>query len=207
LAEFRELYPKLHINTFIADSANDNSATYKLLNHWGIDAVIALNTKNKGNFRHPPALRVDGNGTPICPGGRSMVWGGFCKDRRRLKWRCPRIAKGLTPCEACDSCSPSSYGRVIYTKPDWDLRLFTKIPRNSLLWKDKMKQRTSAERVNDRILIDYGVENAPVRGKKRTSFITFLAGINIHLDAQLKVLKQRNSFDFDALLELSAEAA
>ena len=43
LAEFRELCPSLHINTFISDSASDNYATYSLLNHRGIDAVIALN--------------------------------------------------------------------------------------------------------------------------------------------------------------------
>jgi len=135
-----------------------------------------------------------------------MVYHGFCKDRCRLKWRCPRIAGGLEPCEACASCSPSSYGRVIYTKPDWDLRLFTKIPRGSLAWKDNMKQRTAAERVNDPILIDYAVENTRVRGKKRISLLTTLAAVNIHLDAQLAFLIDQNLFDLDALLCLDCAA-
>lgn len=58
LAEFRELYPSLQVSSFISDSASDNYATYELLNHWGINAVIALNPKNKGNFQYPPALDV-----------------------------------------------------------------------------------------------------------------------------------------------------
>jgi hypothetical protein len=200
LIEFRELYPNLHMDTFISDSASDNYATYRLLNHWDINAVIALNTKNKGNFQYPPALRIDDKGTPICPGGRKMIFNGPCKGRCRLKWRCPRVAGGLNPCDACETCSPSHYGRVFYTKPEWDLRLFTNIPRGSKSWKDKMKQRTAAERVNDRILNDYGIEGAPTRGKKRISIFVTLAAINIHLDAQLKELRRRSLFNLDNLL-------
>jgi len=186
LAEFRELNPGLCIDTFISDSASDNYATYELLNHWDIDAVIALNSKNKDNFKYPGALVVDDKGCPTCPGNQKMIYNGFCKDRCRFKWRCPRIVNGLEPTEACVSCSPSPYGRVIYTKPEWDLRLFTRIPRGSEAWKDKMKQRTAAERVNNRILNNYGVGSGLLRGKKRIEFMTTLAAINIHLDARLK---------------------
>ena len=96
------------------------------------------------------------------------------------------VVKGLEPTEACVSCSPSPYGRVIYTKPEWDLRLFSRIPRGSEAWKDKMKQRTAAERINNRILNNYGVGSGHSRGKKRIEFMTTLAAINIHLDARLK---------------------
>jgi hypothetical protein len=206
LAEFRELYPNLSIDTFISDSASDNYATYTLLNHWDINAVIALNEKNKGNFKFPPALRINDNGTPICPGGREMINNGFCPDRCRTKWRCPRVAGGLEPCDSCTSCSPSPYGRVIYTKPEWDLRLFTRIPRGSETWKDQMRQRTAAERINDRIMNDYKIENTLTRGKKRISFFTTLAAMNIHLDAQLKILIERKKFDLDKLLFLQNAA-
>ena len=202
LAEFRELHPDISISTFISDSASDNYATYALLDHWGIDAVIALNDTNKDNFKHPPALRIDEQGRPICPGGRKMVHWGFCgNDRCRIKWRCPRIVKGLDPCVNCADCSPSDYGRVIYTKPDWDLRLFTRIPRGSAAWKDKMKQRTAAERVNNRILNDYGIERSATRGKKRIAFMTTLAAINIHLDAQVKHLNASSPLYFVNLLD------
>ena len=199
LTEFRDLYPDLRIHTFISDSACDNYATYKLLDHWNINAVIALNPKNEGNFTYPPPLHINDDGIPVCPAGRDMVHNGFCPGRSRTKWRCPRVVKGLQACDACALCSPSPYGRVFYTKPVWDLRLFTRIPRGSDEWKAFMRQRTAAERVNDRILLDYKVENAPTRGKKRISFFTTLAAINIHLDAQLKFLTQRNLFNFDKL--------
>ena len=126
-----------------------------------------------------------------------MVYNGFCPDRCRFKWRCPNVLN--KPCVSCLNCSPSGYGRVIYTKPDWDLRLFTKIPRASNSWKLKMKSRTSAERINDRILHDYRIEIANSRGKKRISFAVSIAAFNIHLDIQLKVLAQSGRFHFHSL--------
>ena len=197
LCEFRELNPNLRIDTFISDSASDNYATYNLLHHWDINAVIALNPKNEGNSKYPPALRIDDNGVPICQKERKMVYNGYCKGRSRLKWRCHRTHyhHGLKTFPPCEGCSKSPYGRVFYTKPDWDLRLFTRIPRGSDAWKFMMKERTASERVNDRILHDYGVEHGLVRGKKRISFMVTLAAVNIHLDAQVKMLKERNSQD------------
>jgi hypothetical protein len=199
LAEFRDLCPDLTVKTFVHDSAADNYPTYQLLHSWGIDAVIALNPKNSGNLTYPPHLRIDANGTPICPADHKMVYAGFCPDRCRLKWRCPRLLGKADSSDFCDQCSPSPYGRVIYTKPDWDLRLFTNIPRGSIVWKSKMNSRTSSERVNDRILHDYGIESARSRGKKRISFALTIAAFNCHLDLQLRVLSLIRLFDFPQL--------
>jgi len=206
LAEFRDLYPDLVLNTFIHDTAADNYPTYELLNLWNINAVIPLSDRNKGNFKFPTHLNINCDGIPICPGNNEMVYYGFCPDRSRFKWRCPRVCGKSAPCDACTDCSPSPYGRVIYTKPDWDLRLFTKISRASLLWKSKLKSRTSSERVNDRILHDYGVESASSRGKKRISFLVTIAAFNIHLDSQIKFLLHSNDFDFNALFILNNAA-
>ena len=207
LAEFRDLYPNLTADTFISDSASDNYPTYELLDHWKIKAVIDLNSKNKGNFKYPPALNIDDKGVPICPGGHKMVsWGSAGKERCRLKWRCPRVLGKVERSDACDVCSPSNYGRVVYTKPSWDLRLFTKIPRGSLRWKLKMNERTAAERVNNRILNHYGIENSKSRGKKRISFFTTIAGFNVHLDAQLSLLKSNSTFDFLTIFSINNAA-
>ena len=197
LPGFRDLYPELSIKAFISDSASDNYATYELLEHWNISAVIALNKTNEGNNKYPVPIKHD-NGTPICPAGHKMSnWGFNKKDRCRIKWRCPRACRKDKPelCSECDSCSPSSYGRVVYTKQEWDPRMFCRIPRGSKLWKDTMKERTAAERVNNRILNDYQVEKMPRRGKKRISFFIMIAAINIHLDAQLKKMKSTGVFD------------
>jgi len=207
LAEFRRLYPDLTINTFISDSASDNYATYQLLDKWDINAVIALNPKNKGANVFPQCV-VNDVGIPICPGGHEMVRWGFCgADRCRIKWRCPLVLGKCDRCDACDSCSPSPYGRVVYTKPEWDLRLFTRIPRGSKRFKDIMKERTAAERVNNRILHNYGLENSKVRSKKRISFFATVAAFNIHLDAQISLLSANRLFDFSSLFNLNAAAA
>ena len=202
LVEFRELSSNLTFDTFISDSASDNYATYKLLNHWDVNAVIALSDANKGNHKYPPALNLDHNGVPICLSGRKMLYHGYCKGRHRIKWRCSRsfTRHGLADIPPCDGCSKSPYGRVIYTKTDWDIRLFTRIPRGSAVWKSNMNQRTASERINDRILIDYGIEHASTRGKKRISFFITLAAINIHLDAHLKILRKQGLFTIKQLL-------
>jgi len=206
LAEFRDLYPNLKIDSFISDSASDNYATYKLLGRWDVSAVIALNSKGSLSC---PQCAADKNGRPLCPGGNPMVNWGLCdknKESPRRKWRCPRALGKCEAGEACSSCSDSAYGKVFYTRPDDDLRLFTKIPRDSPLFKQKMKERTAAERVNNRILHHYGIERSKARGKKRNSFFVTIAGFNIHLDAQINKLISESLFDFHALFGIPAAA-
>ena len=206
ISEFRDLYPNLTVDTFISDCASDNYATFELLNEWGINAVIALKENNKGNPLYSQCPANDA-GIPLCPAGHKMIRWGFCgKGRCRIKWRCPLVLGKCTISKACLDCSDSAYGRVVYTKPEWDLRLFTKIPRGSAHWYSKMKERTAAERVNNRILHHYGLENSKMRGKKRISFFATVAAFNVHLDAQLAKLKAVGLFDFAAVFELRSVA-
>ena len=109
----------------------------------------------------------------------------------------PFVLCKIDSCDCKDKCSPSDYGRVVYTKPEWDLRYFTIIPRGSVEWKLQMNKRTASERVNKRILNDYQLELAHLRGKKRTFWWSLVHSINILLDARLKVSK----FSFIDLLE------
>ena len=187
LAEFRELFPQFKISNYVLDSANDNYPTYELCSKWNINPFIDLNSKNKGNSKYPTALSINEKGVPICIGGHEMIYNGFEKSRSRIKWRCPLACKKIESCSCTDQCSSSAYGRVIYTKPSWDLRLFTKIPRGSKQYKEIYKTRTCSERINNRILNDYKIHSLKIRGKKRYSFMTMIASINIHLDARITV--------------------
>lgn len=200
LQEFRELYPNLKVNAFLSDAASDNYATYKLLNKWDINAVISLNKTNKDNFKYPASLSVNENGAPICQCNKPMVNWGFSKDRCRIKYRCPLACGKIDSCPHKSECSPSGYGRTVYVKPEWDLRLFTRIPRGTTQWKDKFKQRTCTERVNHRILNHYGVEKNH-KTKKRISFFTMIAAFNIHLDAQIKYLTRYNTLNLESLFK------
>lgn len=186
MAEFRELCPQLPIGNIVLDAAHDNYPTYNLCREWDITPFIDLNPTNNGNLTYPGSVTVNEKGVPICQGGHPMVNWGLCSDRNRRKWRCALACGKIGECSCRQDCSPSKYGRVIYTKPSDDLRIFTPVPRGTKAFRDVFKTRTCSERINNRILNDYKVEHMRTRGKKRLAFFTMLAGILIHLDARIK---------------------
>ena len=186
LSEFLDRYPQIKIDTFISDSASDNQATYEFLRWRNIEAVIALGKPLKKESKYPVPIDYT-DATPVCPSGNKMVYWGVCPSQSRLKWRCPRVLGKVGYGSGCGSCNKSSYGRTVYTKPEWDIRVFCNIPRGTERWNDIMKERTASERVNNRILNDYGFAIKRRRGKKRIAFFILIAAFNIHLDAQLKI--------------------
>jgi hypothetical protein len=165
---------------FLGDSAHDAYAFYEVLDHFDIEALIDLNSRSK-NF-NLPQFKVDKDGKPICHLKRPMINWGYCKSSRRVKWRCP-AAIGKFDCQFKDSCSSSDYGKTLYTKCATDLRLFTRTPRNTDLWKEKFKRRSGSERSFKRKLYDYNIEHTRVRSRKNLCFRYFLAAFCQHLDA------------------------
>lgn len=126
------------IVTCLLDSAHDAYPIYDLLDAWNIEAIIDLNKRATGNAKYQGPLTLTKDGIPICPAGHVMAYHGFCRDRQRHKWRCPLTRK--TWKVVCDSpCSPSSYGRVIYTYEKDNLRLFTRTPRGSKAWRKSIR--------------------------------------------------------------------
>lgn len=99
-------------------------------------------------------------------------------------WRCPFGKKHFEKCE--NSCTSAKYGRVIKTKPEWDIRLYTDVPRGTDAYKKIYNQRTATERINSRILNDYKLHSLMIHRKEHYSFLTAMIGICIHLDAQYK---------------------
>jgi len=186
LSEFRHLNTGITIQNLCFDSANDNYPTYELCKEWRIQPFIDLNDKTGPSPSIPGALSIDKDGTPLCPVGLRMVNWGYDPNRRRRKWRCPAACGKVDSCPCKDTCSTSPYGRCIYTKPDWDIRLYTPVPRGTDEYKKVYNHRTSSERINNRILNDYHLHDMKIHGKKRYSFFSMIAGINIHLDARLK---------------------
>lgn len=70
-----------------------------------------------------------------------MIYDRFCESRSRHKWRYPLACGKIDEYTHKNQFSPSKYERVIYTKPDWDLRLFTPIPRCAKKWKETYKTK------------------------------------------------------------------
>jgi hypothetical protein len=134
-------------------------------------------------------------GTPICPDGRPMVYWGHCPDRQRLKWRCPlkagKKADRQKPCTCQETCSPSAYGRVVYTYPKTNYRLFTPIPRDSNLWHLHYDHHGCVERSHKRKKYDFLLNQTRTAGRERWFLRVMLAAICQHLDAWY-ALAQRN---------------
>lgn len=187
-AELLSLYPEFKFTKALLDSAHDVYDIYRLLAASQTEPLIDLNKRAKGKKNSPVPLAVNENGVPLCPCGLPMLNWGFNQKRCRIKWRCPHF-KDRSKCPKNQECSPSKYGRVVYTKPVWDPRLFTATPRGSRAWKKAYARRTSVERSLKRILVDYKIENANVRSKKHWFWRATLAAINQHLDAQIAVIK------------------
>lgn len=184
LSELKSLAPDLSIKALCLDSANDNYPTYELLHEWDTQPFIDLNAACGRSKTIPDKISTDKDGTPICQAGYRMVCWGYDKSKHGTKYRCPYVMGKVDACSCV--CSKSSYGRTIHMKTDWDLRLYTPVPRGTEKWKEIYKNRTCTERVNNRILNNYGLHAMRIHTKKHYSFMTMIICICIHLDAWYK---------------------
>ena len=184
-AQLRSIFPEFKFEKALLDSAHDAYAIYRMLNMHEIEPFIDLNERNKKNNT---SEEINHNGIPVCQAGLPMLRWGMHKKRLRIKWRCPKY-DDLAGCSCRQSCSTSKYGRVKYTRPEADYRLFTKTPRGSKAWKKAFVRRSSVERSLKRILVDYAIELERARSDKRWFWLATLAALNQHLDAQIGVTK------------------
>lgn len=168
------------------DSAHDNIPTYRLLEHWDINALIDINSHSKYSEDAPDDISFDKEGHPLCRAGHKMCpWGNDpLKDAH--KYRCPLKCGRISSCPYEAGCSPTKYGRTTYIKNHASLRFQPRIPRDSEEYKTIYKERTACERLNDRFLNDYYLQYLKIRGRDHFSFWSMLIGICIHLDARHK---------------------
>lgn len=180
--ELVRLYPELVFSRCLLDSAHDAIPIYRFLRHYGVDAFIDLNRRNEGNVSLSDDISLNPDGIPVCSRGHIMAYHGFCYDRLRHKWRCPKSRKSWGV--VCDrNCSPSSYGRVFYSYEKDNLRFFTRIPRNSSTWKSIYKGRTCVERTNKRLKCDYFLEDKKRRSTRDWFLEVLFTASCLHVDA------------------------
>jgi len=168
------------------DSASDAYGIYQLgIKRWDVALIIPLNETNKGNYTYEPPIEITENGVPKCQADLEMTNWGFCRDRCRIKWRCPiKATKEYQnfDCPKAPTCSDSSYGRVIYTKPEWDYRIHTPVPRESKLFKSLENGRSASERSNKRKKYDFSLLQTRTSGRKFWFFRVMLASMCQHID-------------------------
>lgn len=92
-------------------------------------------------------------GTPYCAWRIPMVFWGYDKRQKRLKYRCPQ-ACGKSGCTWIDKCSKSSYGQVVKLRLKDDYRRFIRFPRHTKRWKKLYNMRTAIERIFSRLKTD-----------------------------------------------------
>jgi len=169
------------------DAAHDATDFYRISRDlWDMRPFIPLNNTNEGNTMNLTVSSINEDGVPICQAQHQMYYSGYCKDRDRIKWRCPikAVKKNQNlKCDFMDVCSPSEYGRVIYTHPKDNPRLYPVIPRTSQKWQDIYDHRTSAERAFKREKNDFRLTSFRTRSKERLLFYSLLTAIAVHIDA------------------------
>ena len=169
-ALFRRLFPQMHTKKLALDSAHDAMPLYHFFLDEGIQAFVDLNKRSTLTDWHN--IKLDENGRPRCPAGLPMHSDGCEKSRLRMKFRCPKLqhCKGQggkkVICNCDQKCTDSDYGPVVHLPMRENPRMFCQPTRGSKGWVKEYKRRTSAERDNKRIKIDYKLEDGHHRSSK-----------------------------------------
>lgn len=127
---------------------------------------------------------------------REMAYGGFEKDRRTLKYRCPARHYGID-CKGIERCPVAGGVRIPLQE---DRRVFTPLARSSYRWEKLYKKRTAVERVNSRLDESYGFERHFIRGLKKMKLRCALA-LSVMLAMALGRIKEKKGEHFRSLVK------
>ena len=94
----------------------------------------------------------------------------------------------ISSCPFVDQRSTSSYGSVSYINDGDFARNAGPLSYKSVTWKKICRNRTSTERINNRVLNHYHLHQMRIRNKDKLAFFTIFVCIHIHLDAWIKDL-------------------
>lgn len=173
--------PAGRIKTLAYDKAADDEAIHELLHDAGIQPLI----QNRALWKTEPERMLPGHdgssnvvydeaGTLYCydkvsepPVRHPMAYIGHEPARGTLKYRCPAKHEGWE-CPMSSICNEGkSYGKTVRVKQEVDLRRFPPIPRATKQFERLYKGRTSVERVNARLKIYWGADDANIVGGPR----------------------------------------
>ncbi len=184
LNDFFDQHPNLEYDTFLGDSALDSFETYRFLieDKKFKEVIIPINPRNS-NPDIPP-VEYNEDGWPLCPEDPSkplkpMGWTREPGRSDRFKWCCPKAKniKGKWITECADPCNGKTCGRVTYTSPYQDLRLYPGIIRGSEDWISKYNQRVVVEKNIQYFKDPMGCGDPKTRDNKTIKADLLLAGI------------------------------
>ena len=161
----RAFIPDYRATKLLLDSAHDAMPIYEYCRKNKISPFIDLNEKRGIKLKYKNDFIIGSDGAPYCMAGLKMHHDGSEKSKHRLKFRCP-LANRMHGCKCKIPCSDAKYGRTVHLQTKDNPRIFNIPSRNSDEWKLEYNGRTSAERCNKRIKIDFQLENGKHRSSK-----------------------------------------
>lgn len=174
--------PGLHVSKILLDSAHDAMPLYEYFIKNGVVPFIDLNEKRSIKLKYKDDFTIGKDGVPVCLAGRKMNHDGCEAKKHRLKFRCP-LASRKYGCSCSEPCSDSKYGRTVHLQMKDNPRIFNIPPRDSDEWKQEYNARTSSERCNKRLKIDFALENGRHRSSKNWYCRLYCIMMCQHLDA------------------------
>lgn len=172
LAKIRRNNPSLKFKYVIADAGYDAVENYRaIVEDFKAVPIIKLNLRGKTKRFED---LCDEYGTPYCAWNVPMVFWGYDKKQKVLKYRCP-LACGKKGCTWIDKCSKSPYGQVVKIKFQDDYRRFCHVPRHTKRWGILYNRRGAIERVFSRLKEFRKLDNLHIRGLPKVSLHCQLA--------------------------------
>lgn len=187
-AQLLDMNSKLHPDYICLDSASDSLAIYQYFRLNNIIPVIDHNKRHNNKAREKGGKEyINNDGIPVCRNSVTMCPNGYDYTRKRYKYRCPLVMGKIKECPFKEECSSSRYGRVIYVNDGDEAKYNGPLSYKDDKWIQIYKNRSSTERINNRILNDYKLHSMKCRDLAKNAFMSIIAGINIHLDAWIKL--------------------
>ena len=184
LTDYYKIHPDHKHSTFLGDSIFDSFDTYEMLmDEFKFSKVfIPLNPRNTNTAVLP--VQYNDFGWPLCtkdPKATMKPIGWTMENGRadRFQWRCPEVKlinrKWITSCE--DPCNGKKCGRVTYTFPNREKRMYPGVIRDSEEWITGYKLRTVVEKNIEYIKEPLSCGSLKTRNKKTIKADLYLAGI------------------------------
>jgi len=184
LTDYLNLHPNALRDTFLGDSIFDTYDTYPfLLNECGFKkALIPINPRNTNP--DIPKSEFNDSGWPLCPldSSKTLIPRGSIREKGRsdrFKWECPEThweGRKLV-CHCPNPCTDKSCGRMLYTSPNQDLRMYPGIIRDTEEWIKEYKLRCVVEQNIQYFKDPMGAGNPKTRDRLTIKADLLLAGI------------------------------
>ena len=158
--------PECKISKLILDSAHDAMPIYEYCRRQGIVPFIDLNEKRGVKLKYKNDFTIGPDGVPVCAAGLKMRHDGVEPSKHRSKFRCPLMNRSFKSCSWSNPCSDAKWGRTVHLAMKDNPRLINIPPRDSEQWKLEYNARTSSERCNKRMKIDFALESGHHRSSK-----------------------------------------